>query len=90
MSGNTRYMGQSLIDNIGPKHQRFQKILKDYLRVDNVELMANGHMVLELTLQAMNLQGEVITIPSVYGSCYRQKWGRPVFCDVDLAHTQWM
>ena len=49
------------LTNMGPKHKMFQQQLKDYLAVDNVELVTNGHMALELTLQAMNLQGEVIT-----------------------------
>ncbi|MFR3431468.1 MAG: hypothetical protein ACLTTH_15930 [Holdemanella porci] len=33
------------------------------LDVANIDLMTNGHMALELSLQALNLKGEVITTP---------------------------
>ena len=49
--------------NMGPKHDRLRELLKAYMQVENIELLVNGHMALELTLQAMNLQGEVITTP---------------------------
>ena len=45
------------LTNMGPKHKELQKQLLEYLAVDNLELLVNGHMALELTLQAMNLQG---------------------------------
>ena len=56
------------ITNMGEKHQILQSQLKSYLQSDNVELMVNGHMSLELTLQAMKLQGEVITTPYTFVS----------------------
>ena len=43
------------LTNMGVKHRELQKELKEYLGVENVELLTNGHMALELTLQAMNL-----------------------------------
>ena len=43
------------ITNMGQKHIELQNALKKYLNVDNVELLVNGHMALEMTLQAMNL-----------------------------------
>lgn len=43
------------LTNMGPKHKELQKGLLEYLSVDNLELLVNGHMALELTLQAMNL-----------------------------------
>lgn len=52
------------LTNMGAKHKQFQADLTDYLGVDHVELLTNGHMALELTLQAMNLQGEVIQLRS--------------------------
>lgn len=72
--------------NMGIKHQAFQKQLKDYLAVENIELLVNGHMALELTLQAMNLQGEVITTPFTFASTTHaivRNGLTPVFCDID-------
>ena len=40
------------ITNMGQKHIELQNALKKYLNVDNVELLVNGHMALEMTLQA--------------------------------------
>lgn len=74
------------LTNMGPKHKQFQKDLKEYLGVENVELMTNGHMALELTLQAMNLQGEVITTPFTFASTTHaivRNGLQPVFCDID-------
>lgn len=36
------------------------------MTVGNVELLTNGYMALELTLQSMKLQGEVITTPFTF------------------------
>ena len=74
------------LTNMGPKHRKLQEKLKEYLGVENVELMTNGHMALELTLQAMNLQGEVITTPFTFASTTHaivRNGLVPVFCDVD-------
>lgn len=74
------------LTNMGTKHQALQKELKKYMGVDNVELLTNGHMALELTLQAMNLQGEVITTPFTFASTTHaivRNGLRPVFCDID-------
>lgn len=56
------------LTNMGEKHKNLQQQLKDYMKVENVELLTNGHMALELTMQAMNLQGEVITSPFTFAS----------------------
>lgn len=56
------------LTNMGPKHKTLQKQLMDYMGVENIDLFTNGHMALELTLQAMNLQGEVITTPFTFAS----------------------
>ena len=37
----------------------------EYLNVENIELVINGHMALELSIQALGLQGEIITTPSM-------------------------
>lgn len=74
------------LTNMGPKHKQFQAMLKDYMGVENIDLFTNGHMAIELTLQAMNLQGEVITTPFTFASTthaiVRNKL-EPVFCDID-------
>ena len=74
------------LTNMGPKHKEFQIKLKDYLHVQNVDLFTNGHMSLELTLQAMNLHGEVITTPYTFASTTHaivRNGLEPVFCDIN-------
>lgn len=74
------------LTNMGVKHKAFQAALEDYLSVPHVELLTNGHMALELTLQAMNLQGEVITTPFTFASTTHaivRNGLTPVFCDID-------
>jgi len=74
------------LTNMGPKHKQFQTMLKDYMGVENIDLFTNGHMAIELTLQALDLQGEVITTPFTFASTthaiVRNKL-EPVFCDID-------
>lgn len=56
------------LTNMGPKHKKLQSELIQYLDVENIDLMTNGHMALELSLQALNLEGEVITTPFTFAS----------------------
>jgi len=74
------------LTNMGPKHQKLQDRLKEYLQIDNIELLVNGHMAIEMALQAMNLRGEVITTPFTFASTTHaiiRNGLTPVFCDVD-------
>lgn len=74
------------LTNMGPKHKQFQEQLCSYMGVDSIELFTNGHMGIELTLQAMNLQGEVITTPFTFASTTHaiiRNGLEPVFCDID-------
>lgn len=74
------------LTNMGPKHKQFQKELCDYMKVENIDLFTNGHMAIELTLQALNLQGEVITTPFTFASTTHaivRNGLEPVFCDID-------
>lgn len=74
------------LTNMGPKHQQLQNQLADYLEVDQVELFTNGHMAIELALQALNLQGEVITTPFTFASTTHaivRNGLEPVFCDIN-------
>lgn len=74
------------LTNMGPKHCELQESLRDYLRVDHLDLFTNGHMALELSLQALNLQGEVITTPFTFASTTHaivRNGLEPVFCDIN-------
>lgn len=74
------------ITNMGVKHKELQKKLTEYLSVENVDLLTNGHMALELTLQALKLSGEVITTPFTFASTTHaivRNGLTPVFCDID-------
>lgn len=73
------------LTNMGSKHKKLQEELKHYLGVENIELLTNGHMALELTLQAMKLKGEVITTPFTFASTTHaivRNGLTPVFCDI--------
>lgn len=74
--------------NMGTKHKELQERLKEYLGVDYIDLFTNGHMALELSLQAMNFPkgGEVITTPFTFASTTHaivRNGLTPVFCDID-------
>lgn len=74
------------LTNMGEKHIELQRELKEYLDVSDIELLTNGHMALELTIQAMNLQGEVITTPFTFASTTHaivRNGLVPVFCDIN-------
>lgn len=74
------------LTNMGPKHKKFQERLTEYLGVDYIDLLTNGHMALELSLQAMHLRGEVITTPYTFASTTHaivRNGLTPVFCDVN-------
>lgn len=74
------------LTNMGEKHQRLQSELCDYLGISNLELLTNGHMALELSLQALDLQGEVITTPFTFASTTHaivRNGLEPVFCDIN-------
>ena len=74
------------LTNMGPKHNMLEMRLKDYLSVDNISLFTNGHNALELCLQAMNLNGEVITTPFTFASTTHaivRNGLSPVFCDIN-------
>lgn len=73
------------LTNMGPKHRKLQSGLMSYMGVDDIELFTNGHMALELTLQALELEGEVITTPYTFASTTHaivRNGLTPVFCDI--------
>ena len=74
------------LTNMGPKHRGLQTKLEEYLGVEHIDLLTNGHMALELSMQALNLQGEVITTPYTFASTTHaivRNGLTPVFCDVN-------
>lgn len=74
------------LTNFGENHNQLQQELRDYLKVPCVSLFTNGHMALELCLQAMNLSGEVITTPFTFVSTTHaiiRNGLTPVFCDIN-------
>lgn len=74
------------LTNMGDKHKEFQKRLVQYLDIDHIELLTNGHMALELSMQAMGLKGEVITTPFTFASTTHaivRNGLEPVFCDIN-------
>lgn len=75
------------LTNMGKYHQELEKKLRDYLDVPELSLMVNGHMALELVIQAMSFPdgAEVITTPFTFISTTHaivRNRLRPVFCDV--------
>ncbi len=74
------------LTNMGVKHKQLEKELKEFLGVNYINLVCNGHMALELALQMLNLQGEVITTPFTFASttlAIVRSGLKPVFCDID-------
>ena len=73
------------LTNMGARHQELQHRLQEYLGVSHIDLLTNGHMALELSLQALNLTGEVITTPFTFISTTHaivRNGLTPVFCDI--------
>lgn len=78
------------LTNMGTYHKELEEKLKQYLDVPELSLMVNGHMALEMAIQAFNFPegAEVITTPFTFVSTthaiVRNKL-QPVFCDVKLS-----
>ncbi len=76
------------LTNMGNKHQELQKELSEYLDVSYIDLLTNGHMALEMSLQAFNFPegSEVITSPYTFASTTHaivRNGLVPVFCDIN-------
>lgn len=74
------------LTNMGAKHLQFQADLQEYLNVRQIDLLTNGHMALELSIQALGLTGEVITTPFTFASTTHaivRNGLTPVFCDIN-------
>jgi dTDP-4-amino-4,6-dideoxygalactose transaminase len=76
------------LTNAGPFHKELETALADFLGVGHVSLMANGTSALMIALQALQIQGEVITTPfSFVATSNAIIWNglKPVFADIDPA-----
>ena len=82
-----------VLTNMGPVYKKFQRMLMDYLEVPELSLFTNGHLALELGIQALGLKqqgqavggGEVITTPFTFVStthAISRNNLKPVFCDI--------
>lgn len=76
------------LSNRGCKHKEFEQILQERMGVPYVFLYANGHVALEVGLDALRLPkgGEVITTPYTHCSTTHSIVRNglvPVFCDIN-------
>lgn len=75
------------LTNMGVKHEQFTEDLKKFLDVPNISLFCNGHMGLEMAIQALNFPkgSEIITTPFTFASTTHaivRNDLQPVFCDI--------
>lgn len=80
-----RIWDNNVLTNMGPLHKEFREKLAEFLGVPLCLPVCNGHMALEMTLQAMELSGEVITTPYTFASTTHaivRNNLTPVFCDI--------
>lgn len=78
------------LTNMGKYHYELEEKLKEYLEVPQLSLMVNGHMALEMMIQAYGFPdgSEVITTPYTFISTTHaivRNRLRPIFCDVKLS-----
>lgn len=74
-----------VLTNMGCFHEELRAALAEYLGCGGIELFVNGHMALEMLLQAFELKGEVITTPFTFASTTHaivRNGLTPVMCDV--------
>ena len=78
------------LTNMGTYHKELEEELKQYLGVPELSLMVNGHMALEMAIQAFDFpeDSEVITTPFTFVSTTHaivRNRLKPVFCDVKIS-----
>jgi dTDP-4-amino-4,6-dideoxygalactose transaminase len=75
-----------ILTNNGPYHQELERQLCDYLGVKYISLFTNATIALITALQALRINGEVITTPySFVATAHSLLWNgiKPVFADID-------
>lgn len=81
-----RIWENKILTNGGEMHQQLEKALATYLGVNFVALFNNGTNALLTALQALELNGEIITTPySFVATTHTIAWNNltPVFVDID-------
>ncbi len=78
------------LTNMGIYHKELEKKMREYLDVPVLSLMVNGHMALEMAIQAFGFPegSEVITTPFTFISTTHaivRNRLKPVFCDIKLS-----
>lgn len=76
----------NILTNMGPIHNRLASKLQEYLKVNQIALILNGHLALEIGIQTLGLKGEVITTPFTFASTTHalvRNGIKPVFCDIN-------
>lgn len=78
------------ITNMGQYHQELEKKLCEYLQIPSISLMVNGHMSLEMTIQAFHFPegSEIITTPFTFISTTHaivRNGLKPIFCDIKMS-----
>ena len=76
----------NILTNMGPLHEEFRERLTKLLDVPICLPSCNGHMALELVIQAFGLKGEIITTPYTFASTTHaivRNGCTPVFCDIN-------
>jgi len=74
------------ITNNGQFHKQLEKELAQYLKVPYLSLFTNGTLPLLTALQALKIEGEVITTPYSFVATTHSIWWNgcmPVFVDID-------
>lgn len=78
------------LTNMGTYHQMLENKLSEYLKVPNISLTSNGHMALEMAIQAFHFPegSEIITTPYTFISTTHaivRNGLKPVFCDIKMS-----
>lgn len=74
------------LTNNGPLHQQLEKELAEYLGVKYISVFSNGTLALMSALQALKIEGEVITTPFSFVATTHSLWWNkitPVFVDIE-------
>jgi dTDP-4-amino-4,6-dideoxygalactose transaminase len=76
---------RKILTNCGPFHEQLEQALCEHLGVDHIALFANATLGLVTALQALRINGEVITTPfSFVATSHSLLWNgiKPVFVDI--------
>ena len=74
------------LTNNGPLHKQLEKELAAYLGVKYISVFSNGTLALISALQALKIEGEVITTPFSFVATTHSLWWNkitPVFVDIE-------